>query len=140
MTRSSLIQTITIPTIEDDALLCFGQIEDHFPFIPKRIYYITKPKKNEPRGCHAHKETEQLLFCIQGNVRMILDDGDNKEEIVLDKPNVGILLHKMVWHEMHDMDENTILLVLASLKFNPADYIRSYDQYIKLIKKENYKR
>jgi len=74
-TSKKLIKTITFPKIEDDAVLCFGQIDDHIPFVPKRVYYILKPKKNEPRGFHAHKKTNQLLFCIQGSVKMVLNDG-----------------------------------------------------------------
>lgn len=134
MTKKSLIQTVSLPEIKDDATLCFGQIDDHIPFVFKRIYYILRPKKNEPRGFHAHFKTDQLLFCIQGKVKMVLDDGKRKEEIVLDRPNVGVLLPRMVWHEMHDMNKETILLVLASEKFKAEDYIRDYKQFKKIIK------
>lgn len=132
MASKKIIQTITIPKIGDDATLCFGQIDDHIPFTLKRVYYILKPKKNEPRGYHAHFETDQLLFCIQGKVKMILDDGKRKEKIVLDRPNVGVLLPRMMWHEMHDMNKETILLVLASEKFKAEDYIRDYKQFKKI--------
>lgn len=132
MKKQSLIKTISIPSIEDDSTLCFAQIEDHLSFAPKRIYYILRPKKNEPRGYHAHHQTDQLLFCIQGKVKMILDNGKKREEIILNQPNIGISLPRMLWHEMHDMDEDTILLVLASEKYDEADYIRDYQEFKKI--------
>jgi len=132
--KNKLIKFITIPTITDDCQLCFAQYPDHMPFKIKRIYFIISPKANEPRGCHAHRKTRQVLFCIQGKVRMILDDGKNREETILSSPEKGILLEKMVWHEMHDMARSTTLIVVASEKYDPADYIRSYDQFKKLAK------
>lgn len=136
MAIKKLIETIIVPKIEDDGILCFGQVDDHIPFSPIRVYYILKPKRGEPRGSHAHKETNQLLFCLQGSVKMVLDDGDKREDIVLKDPNVGIVLPKMLWHEMHNMDKDTILLVLASKKYDPADYIRNYDQFKRLAKQK----
>lgn len=129
-----MTQIINVPKIEDDGQLCFAEIDEHVPFLPKRVYYILNPKPKELRGCHAHKKTDQLLFCIQGSVKMILDNGNKKESTVLKEPNQGIMLPRMIWHEMHNMDRDTILLVLASEKYDPADYIRSYDQFIKLLK------
>lgn len=125
-----LVRIIKLPKIEDDAFLCFGQTPDHIPFNIKRVYYITKPKAGLPRGKHAHYKTQQILFCIQGKVRMVLDDGKNKEEIILKDPEDGIFLDKMIWHDMLDMDENTILLVLASEKHDPKDYIRDYKVFL----------
>ena len=136
MASKKLVDIITIPLIEDDGQLCFAEIDQHLPFLPKRVYYILNPKPQEPRGYHAHKKTDQLLFCIQGSVKMVLDNGRKKEQIVLNKPNIGIMLPQMIWHEMHNMDKDTILLVLASKKYEPADYIRSYDQFMKLVKKK----
>jgi len=59
-----------------------------------------------------------------------------QDSIFLNESNTGIMLPKMIWHEMHDMDKNTILLVLASMKFDPADYIRNYDQFKRISKKK----
>ncbi len=134
-----LIQIIKIPKIYDDAFLCFAQTPEQIPFNIKRIYYIFGAKPDLARGQHAHKTNRQILFCLQGKVRMILDDGEKREEKVLTNPEEGILLEKMVWHEMLDMDEKTILLVLASEKFDAGDYIRDYKVFIKERSKNGYK-
>ena len=120
---------INIPEIFDDCNLYFAQTKQHIPFSIKRIYYIIQSNVKLPRGFHAHKKTKQMLFCIQGKIKIILDDGKTRESIILDKPNQGLLIDKMIWHEMHEFKKNTILLVLASQKFNPADYIRDYEKF-----------
>lgn len=130
---------IKIPQIIDDCYLFFAQNKDHIPFLIKRVYIISKADINKPRGFHAHKKTRQVLFCIQGSIKLVLDDGENKRRTILNKPEIGVFIDKMVWHEMHDFKKNTILLVLASLKFNPKDYIRDYKQFKKIAQKYNEK-
>lgn len=122
---------IEIPEIIDDCFLYFAQRPDHIPFLIKRVYYILKTDPKKVRGFHAHKKTRQVLFCIQGKVKIILDNGKVKESIILDKPNKGLLIDKMVWHEMHDFKKETILLVIASHIFEPKDYIRDYGKFKK---------
>lgn len=127
------MKVIQIPKISDDAFLCFAQTPDQISFKIKRVYFILKAKTGLERGRHAHLKTQQVLFCIQGSVRMVLDDGYKKEEILLDKPEQGIFLDRMVWHEMQGVTKKTILLVLASDVYKPEDYIRDYNLYIRLI-------
>lgn len=126
-----LAKFIEIPEIVDDCYLYFAENPTQIHFPVKRIYFITRAKKDLPRGFHAHKKTDQVLFCIQGKIKMVIDDGNKKEEVILDSPSKGIALPRMLWHEMHDFEENTILLVLASMKFDPKDYIRDYDEFLK---------
>lgn len=135
--NKSLIYTIDIPKINDDCYLCFAQNYDHIPFAIKRVYYILKSQPNLPRGSHAHFKTQQVLFCIQGNIKIILDDGNKKEEVILDQPEKGIFLDKMVWHEMHNFKKNTILLIFASRKYDEKDYIRSYKEFLILTNGKN---
>lgn len=130
-----LINLIKIPKVFDDCLLYFVQRSDHISFPIKRVYFVTKPASGLPRGLHAHKKTDQALFCIQGRIKLILDNGKNREEITLDDPKIGVILPKMVWHEMHEILENTIILVLASRKFDPTDYIRDYQKFKNFLKK-----
>lgn len=131
-----LVKIIRIPKITDDAELLFAQIKDHIPFPIKRVYTILNPKAGEPRGCHAHHETEQILFCLKGKVKMILDDGFLKSEIWLTRSEDGILLPPLVWHEMQEMTPETVLLVLASKIYDPGDYIRSLDQFKKIVREK----
>lgn len=130
-TRSRLVNLIKIPQIIDDCLLYFAQHPDHIPFEIKRIYYIIRADARSPRGYHAHKKTRQIIFCIQGSIKIIVDNGKRKKEVILDNPVFGLLLENMIWHEMHDFKKNTILLVLASEKFQEKDYIRDYERFKK---------
>lgn len=125
-----LIRKVKLPEVLDDCFLYFAQAKDRIPFSIKRVYYILHTKTKLPRGLHAHKKNKQVIFCIQGSIKLILDNGRKKEEIILDKPNVGIFLDKLIWHEMHNFKKNTILLVLASMIFDEKDYIRDYEKFI----------
>lgn len=126
----SLIKTVEISKISDDCSLYFAEHPSHIPFAIKRIYYITQAASQIPRGFHAHYQTRQLLFCIQGSIRMIFDDGKKREEVILNAPEIGVLIDKKVWHEMHDFSADTILLVLASAHYDPKDYIRDYQHFL----------
>lgn len=130
---SGLIKTIKIPKIIDDCSLFFAEYPNHIPFIIKRIYYITQATEGLPRGFHAHHKTQQVLFCVQGSIKMIFDDGKKKEEILLRDPELGVFIDKKIWHEMHSFSKNTILLVLASAQYDPKDYIRDYQEFLKVI-------
>jgi dTDP-4-dehydrorhamnose 3,5-epimerase-like enzyme len=102
----------------------------NIPFEIKRVYYLTGTKSGVPRGFHAHKELEQIAVCVSGKCRMILDDGNNRDEVWLDSPSQGVEIRKMVWHEMHDFSKDCVLLVLASDFYDEADYIRDYSDFI----------
>ena len=125
---------INLPKIFDDCYLSFAQTPDHIPFNIQRVYYITKSDPKLPRGYHAHKKTKQVIFCIQGTIKLTLDDGERKRKIILKESHVGVFIDKMIWHEMIDFKKDTILLVLASKVFNEKDYIRDYAQFKKQAK------
>ncbi len=127
-----MIKLIKIPKINDDCFLHFVENNKHIPFATKRVYYITQPNADLYRGKHAHYQNKQVIFCIQGKVKMVIDDGNKKEVVVLDKSEVGLFLDKMIWHEMHDMNKNTILLVFASKFYDENDYIRDYNDFLKI--------
>lgn len=133
-TQKSLIEKIILPEILDDCYLYFAQTRNQIPFPIKRIYFILKSNPNLSRGFHAHHKTKQVIFCIQGSIKLKLDDGKSKDEIILNHPGEGIILDKMIWHEMHEFKKNTILLVITSHKFNAKDYIRDYKEFKTLTK------
>ncbi|WP_163907559.1 sugar 3,4-ketoisomerase, partial [Proteus mirabilis] len=93
----------------------------NIPFEIKRIYYIFGTKKGVSRGFHAHKELQQLAICVRGSCRFIMDDGKNREEIILNDPNLGLLINPMQWHEMHDFSEDCIVIVLANDYYDEND-------------------
>jgi len=129
----TLINYIELQQIHDDCLMCVAETAKHIPFAIKRVYFMVDSDPKLPRGFHTHKKLVQAFFCIRGSMRMVLDDGLHKEEFVLDNPAKGIILHPMIWHEMHDITKDTIMLVLASDYYREEDYIRDYTEFTNLI-------
>ena len=129
----SLIKIINFPSIGDNrgSLVAMETI-DKIPFSIKRAYFIFDTQKNVSRGFHAHKDLQQVAVCVAGKCRMTLDDGKNREDVWLDSPNKGIFIDKVIWREMHDFSGDCVLLVLASEHYSESDYIRSYDQFLRI--------
>lgn len=120
---------LNFPLVKDDAELIFCQSPLHVPFTIQRVYFIKNIKPGSIRGKHAHKKTKQILICLRGSVKVLLDNGKTQKTFTLTNANQGIFLDKLVWHEMFDFQDNPILLVLASKKYMPSDYIRDYDTF-----------
>lgn len=109
--------------------------ENNIPFHICRIYYLYDIPGGEGRGGHAHKELYQLLIAASGSFEVMLDDGENKKIIRLNRPNYGLLIVPGIWRELFEFSSGAICLVLASHKYNEKDYIRDYNTFID-IKKE----
>jgi dTDP-4-dehydrorhamnose 3,5-epimerase-like enzyme len=127
---------ITLPVFPDgdDGKLTFAEGLRTIPFEIKRVYYIYDLEKPDAiRGKHAHKELEQAIFCVNGSYTIGLDDGHNKEELFIDKPNKGVYLGTGLWHTMTNFSKDCVLLVMASDYYYESDYIRDYDQFLKFI-------
>lgn len=108
--------------------------EKAIPFDIKRVYYIYRTEERVSRGHHAHRNLRQVTICLAGSCRMVLDNGYQRDEVVLDSPTKGLLIESMMWREMHDFSEDCVLLVLASEHYDESDYIRNYDRFLTLIK------
>jgi len=108
------------------------------PFEIKRVYYMYNTVPGVRRGFHAHKQLKQILICVKGSCKILLDDGKEKVEVSLDEPNKGLIIESHLWREMFDFSEDAVLMVLASELYDEADYIRNYDEFIKYVK-ENQK-
>lgn len=132
----SLIKLIDFPSLGDErGSLVAIEANKNIPFDIKRVYFIFGTQKDIARGFHAHKELNQVAVCIAGKCRMILDNGNVKEDVWLDSATKGVLIEDMVWHEMHDFSNDCVLLVLASAHYDEADYIRDYSTFINLARK-----
>ena len=132
----SLIKLVDLPSFGDERGGLIA-IESHksIPFQIKRLYYIFGTQSGVSRGFHAHYNLKQIAVCVKGSCRMILDDGQHREEVWLDTPNKGLLIGDLVWREMHDFSDDCVLLVLASEHYDEADYIRDYDEFITEVNK-----
>lgn len=106
------------------------------PFEVKRVYYMFDTKPGVVRGKHAHKSLEQLLVCVHGSVKILLDDGKDKETIILDNPYEGLYVSNSMWREMSEFSEGAVLMVFASKYYDESDYIRDYNEFLEFVKKE----
>ena len=109
----------------------------NIPFEIRRVYYMYDTKEGVRRGFHAHKKLKQVLICVKGQCKILLDDGKEKEVVLLDRPDKGLLIESHLWREMFDFSEDAVLMVLASELYDEADYIRNYDEFIAYVKEQN---
>ena len=105
------------------------------PFNIKRIYYIFGTKEDVSRGFHAHRNLKQVAICVMGRCRFVLDDGKQREEIVLDNPSTGLLIEDLIWREMSEFSPDCVLVVLANKYYDANDYIRNYSDFLKEFEK-----
>lgn len=106
------------------------------PFEVKRVYYMYDTKDGVRRGFHAHKSLEQILICVHGSCKILLDDGREKADVVLDCPYEGLYVSNVMWREMYDFSPDAVLMVLASDFYKEEDYIRDYEKFLAYIKEQ----
>ncbi len=106
------------------------------PFEIKRIFYMYGTDATMIRGSHANRKSEFVLVNVAGKTKIKVDDGFSTAVIELNKPRMGIYIPKMVWKDMYDFSEDSVLLVLSNEYYDSNEYIRDYDEYMKEIKKE----
>jgi UDP-2-acetamido-3-amino-2,3-dideoxy-glucuronate N-acetyltransferase len=114
--------------------LTVGEFNQHFPFVPKRYFMVFDVPSKETRGEHAHRTCHEFLICLSGSCSVLADDGVNRTEVLLDSPDKGIYLPPMVWAVEYKYSQDAILLVFTSDYYDSADYIRSYSEFIQLVK------
>jgi UDP-2-acetamido-3-amino-2,3-dideoxy-glucuronate N-acetyltransferase len=109
--------------------LTVADFGEQVPFAPRRFFVVFDVPSRDVRGEHAHRSCVQFLVCISGSCTVTVDDGARRREIVLDRPDIGVLLPAMVWGAQSRFTPDARLLVFASEPYDPADYIRTYDEF-----------
>ena len=106
------------------------------PFEIKRVFYIYDSDSTVVRGQHANRESEFVLINVAGKSKVRITD--SREEIIveLNKPMMGVYIPKMIWKDMYEFSKDSVLLVLASTHYDGHEYIRNYEEYEKIMKKE----
>jgi dTDP-4-dehydrorhamnose 3,5-epimerase-like enzyme len=112
--------------------LSFAQNNTHIPFEIKRTYWLYDVPGGESRGGHAYRETEEFVIALSGSFDVIVDDGKEKKTFHLNRSYYGLYIPKGMWREMDNFSTNSLALEFASTKYDPADYIRDYDEFLKL--------
>lgn len=124
-------------------LLHFNQIGDRcghitsinnnieIPFSTKRIFYLYDIPGGESRGAHAHKECHQFLVAASGSFEVLMDDGQTKRQVLLNRPDIGLHIPPGIWASEINFSSGSICLVLASHEYDESDYIRNYEDFLK---------
>ncbi len=124
-----------LPKIVDlRGALSFGEIGAHLPFTPQRFFMVYDVPSKEVRGEHAHKACHQFLVCVKGSVGIVVDDGERRDELLLDSPQLGLHIPPMVWGIQYQFSADAVLLVLASECYAAEDYIRNYDDFLAAVR------
>ena len=118
---------------ERGQLVALEEFKD-IPFEIKRVYYMYDTGEGIPRGFHAHKTLKQILICIHGSCKVLLDNGEEKKIVSLEKPYEGLYIAHNMWREMYDFSPDAVLMVLASEYYDESDYIRDYDEFLNSVK------
>lgn len=108
--------------------------EKNIPFNVKRLYYLYDIPGGESRGGHAHYDLEQFIIAASGSFEVILDDGENKKRITLNRPDMALHIVPGLWRELDNFSSGSICLILASHKYDEKDYIRDYPEFLNLKK------
>ena len=114
-------------------MLTAGEVGPDVPFDVKRYFLVFGVSGKEIRGEHAHRMLHQFLICVHGRCHVVADDGEHRQEFILDDPTVGVHLPPMVWSTQYHYTDDAVLLVLASEHYDADDYIRDYAEFLKLV-------
>lgn len=106
----------------------------NLPFEVKRIFYTYCVPNESSRGSHAYYNTEQVLICLCGSLKIKCFDGKKEEIYQLNNPDEALYIKPHIWRSTFDYSYDAVLLVLSSLEYNEQDYIRDYEEWMELIK------
>lgn len=134
VTRVKGVSLHRMPRIPDiRGSLTVGEFERSIPFTVKRYFMVFDVPSMETRGEHAHRECHQFLICVRGSCAVVADDGTNRQEFMLNSPDMGVHLSPMVWGIQYKYSPDAVLLVFASHYYDSEDYIRDYAEFSKKI-------
>jgi hypothetical protein len=125
-------QVISLPKIADPrGNLTFIEGGCHIPFDIKRVYYLYDVPGGAERGGHAHKGLHQLIIAMSGSFDVVLDDGDKKKRVHLNRSYSGLYVCPMIWRELDNFSSGSVCMVLASSKYEEDDYYRDYEEFMR---------
>ncbi len=124
-----------LPIIQDPrGSLSFAQYEETLPFLPKRYFIVFDVAEGQTRGGHAHSRVHQLLVCVKGSCLVALDDGKVRDEIWLDRPELALYIPPRIWATQRHFSRDGVLMVLASEVYDPDEYIKDYEEFLRVAK------
>jgi UDP-2-acetamido-3-amino-2,3-dideoxy-glucuronate N-acetyltransferase len=134
-TRVGVSSVYALPHIHDlRGSLSVTEFEKDLPFTVKRCFWVFDVPSKEVRGEHAHKECHEFLVCVAGQAAVMLDDGVNRTEVILDSPSLGLHIPPRVWAVQYKYSKEAVMIVLTSHAYDPEDYIRDYSLFLEYIR------
>jgi len=129
-----------MPTLKDTSLIEIPKVHDErgslavieknvIPFNIKRVYYLYDVPSDSYRGGHAHLEQQSVIIALSGSFEVILDDGESRKRIMLNKPTQGLFIPTNIWREIDNFSSGAVCLVLASTEYNENEYMRDYEDF-----------
>lgn len=112
--------------------LSFVEQLNHIPFEIKRTYWIYDVPGGEERGGHAYRQNEEFIVALSGAFDVVVDDGQQKKTFALNRSYYGLYVPNGLWREMNNFSTNSLALEFGSTHYDKADYIRSYDEFLKM--------
>ena len=123
---------IDLPKISDPrGNLTFIEAGSHIPFDIQRVYYLYDVPGGAERGGHAHKALHQLIIAMSGSFDVVLDDGRDKKRVHLNRSYYGLYVCPMIWRELDNFSSGSVCMVLASNRYDEADYFRDYGEFLR---------
>lgn len=131
MSNVSECRLVSLPRMSDGrGSLSFVQPGPLLPFEIRRVYYLYNVPEGQVRGAHGHRQLEQLMVAVAGAVDVECDDGKQRRTFRLDSPDVGLYVCPMIWRNLTGFEAGTVCIVLASERYDEADYFRNYDDFL----------
>ena len=128
------IKLIDFPKITDPrGNLTVAEGNSMVPFDIKRTYWVYDVPGGESRGGHAHKKLKQVVIAVSGSFTVTLDNGRERQTVLLNHPWQGLLIETDIWRTLDDFSSGAVCLVLASEHFEEEDYIYDYDEFLKYV-------
>jgi hypothetical protein len=100
------------------------------PFGIARVYYLYDIPAGQVRAAHGHRRLEQFMVALSGSFEIDLDDGFERRTVRMDRPDRGLYIAPGMWRDLNGFSGGAVCLVLASLHFDEADYLRDYDDFV----------
>jgi dTDP-4-dehydrorhamnose 3,5-epimerase-like enzyme len=127
------VRLFDLPVIRDSrGSLSFAEYDQTLPFLPRRYFVVFNVGEGQTRGNHAHRTAHQLLACVKGSCLVDLDNGQTRDEIRLDRPELALYVPPKIWATQKEFSRDGVLLVLASEGYDPDEYIKDYDEFLRI--------
>ncbi|WP_363324029.1 FdtA/QdtA family cupin domain-containing protein [uncultured Bradyrhizobium sp.] len=129
------VSLVTLPEVRDHrGSLSFAEVQTHIPFSVHRIFWLYDVEQSAMRGGHAHKALFQMLIMMQGSCIVDVEDGVAPKSIVLDRPNLALLVPPLHWLELRQFTSSSVCVVFGSDRYDESDYIRDRGAFIDAVR------